>query len=192
MPASVVPAFQISTGLPVSSDLRPTIEERPRVGRALQIGEGQRRAGIVEEGREQLGHGDVGLVAGGDAIAKAHALRLGEVDDGVAEAAGLEGARHRAGAEIGLVGDAAEGGPHPRLDGEHALAVGADDAHAALGDGGLQLRLQLAPLRPRLAEAGGQHHGERDAGLAAVADGLGDAGRRHGHHGQVARLLRST
>ena len=115
MPASVVPAFQISTGLPVSSDLRPRSSRRPRIGRALQIGEGQRRAGIVEEGREQLGHGDVDLVAGGDAVAKAHALRLGEVDDGVAEAAGLEGARHRAGPKIGLVGDAAERRPHPRL-----------------------------------------------------------------------------
>ena len=134
MPASVVPAFQISTGLPVSSDLRPTSRRRPRIGRALQIGEGQRRAGIVEECREQLGHGDVRLVARGDAVAKAHALRLGEIDDGVAEAAGLERARHRTGAEIGLVRDAAEGGPHARLDREHALAVGADDAHAALGD----------------------------------------------------------
>ena len=56
-------------------------------------------------------------------------------------------------------------------------------------DGGLELGLQLAALRPGLAEAGGQHHRERDAGLAAVADGLGDAGRRHGHDGQVARLL---
>ena len=74
---------------------------------------------------------------------------LGEIDDGVAEAAGLEGARDRAGAEIGLVGDAAESGEHARLDGEHALAVGADDAHARLGQHPFQLLLQLAHRRRR-------------------------------------------
>ena len=104
----------------------------------------------------------------------------------VAEAARLERARHRARPEIGLVGDAAEGRPHARLHRQHALAVGADDAHAALGDGALQLLLQLAALGAGLAEARGQHHGERDAGLAAVADRRGDGRRRHGDDGEVA------
>ena len=167
--------------------LAAEIEEAARVRRALEIGEGERRAGVVEKGREQLGGGDVDLVAGGDAVAKAHALRLGEVDDGVAEAAGLEGARHAAGLQLGLVGDAAERGPHPGLDGEHALAVGADDAHARLGQHPLQLLLQLAPLGSRLAKAGGEHHRERDAGLAAVADRLDDAGRGDRDHRQLAR-----
>ena len=55
-------------------------------------------------------------------------------------------------------------------------------------DGALQLVFQLAALGAGLAEAGGQHHGERNAGLAAVAHGLRDAGRRHGDDGEVARL----
>ena len=85
--------------------------------------------------------------------------------------------------------DAAERRPHARLHGQHALAVGADHAHAAFGNGPLQLGLQLASLRAGLAEAGRQHHGERNAGLAAVADRLRHAGRRHGNDRQVARLV---
>jgi hypothetical protein len=179
--------FPDQHGLAGLERLAAEIEEAACVRRALEIGEGERRAGVVEEGREQLWRRDVHLVARGDAIAKAHALRLGEVDDGVAEAAGLEGARHAAGLQLGLVGDAAERGPHPGLDGDHALAVGADDAHAGLGQHPFQLLLQLASLRSRLAKAGGEHHREGNAGLAAVANCLDDAGRGDRDHRQLAR-----
>ena len=46
----------------------------------------------------------------------------------------------------------------------------------------------LRPSASGLAKARGQHHGERNAGLAAIADGLRHAGRRHGNDGHVARL----
>ena len=51
-----------------------------------------------------------------------------------------------------------------------------------------ELGLELAALRAGLPEACRQHHGEGDAGLAAIADGLGDAGCRHGDEGELARL----
>jgi hypothetical protein len=52
-----------------------------------------------------------------------------------------------------------------------------------------QLGFQRAAGRAGFAEAGGQYHGGADAGLAAVADGLGYARRRHGYHRQVARRV---
>ena len=168
--------------------LAPHLQEAPGVRRPLQIGKAERGALVVQEGGKQLRHVDVGLVARRHAIAEAHALGLGQVDHGIAEAAGLERARHAAGAELGLVGDAAECRIDARLQGQHALAVGADDAHAALGDGPLQLLLELAPFGPRLAEAGRQHHRKRNGSLAAVAQRLAHCRRRHGHDGKVARL----
>jgi hypothetical protein len=66
------------------------------------------------------------------------------------------------------------------------LAIGADDANAALGDRSAELLLQLAPLSSGLAEAGGQHDRKWNAGLAAVADGLRHTRGRNGDDGQVA------
>ena len=188
MPASVVAAFQIITGLPVSKRLAAHVQQAARIGRAFEVGEDRASAGVVEKGGEQLRRIDVGLVAGGYAVAEAQALRLGEVDDRISEAAGLKRARHRARAEVRLVGDAAERGPHPRLQRQHALAVGADDAHAGLGNRALQLVLELAALGTGLPEAGGQHHRKRDLRLAAVADRLRDGRCRHRDDGEVARL----
>ena len=91
-----VALFQISTGLPVSSDLRPT-SSRPRAsGVPSMTPNTMSRAGIVEKRRQQFRHRDVGLVARRHAVAEADALRLGEIDDGVAEAARLERARYAA------------------------------------------------------------------------------------------------
>ena len=168
--------------------LAPNIQQAPRVGRTFHVGEHNRRAGIVQKRRQQLRHVDVGLVARRHADAEADALRLGEVHDRIAEPARLERARHRARTEFRLVRHAAERRPHARLDRQHALAVGADDAHAAFLDRAHQLVLELAPFGAGLTEAGGEHHRERNAGLAAIAHRLRHAGRRHGDDGQVARL----
>ena len=188
------PSFRLARlpdqhGLAGLERLAPQVEEAARIGRAFQVGERQRRAGIVEERLQQLRRGDVDLVAGRHAVAKTQSLRLGQIDDGVAETARLEGARDRAGPQIRLVSDTAEHGPHPVLHRQHALAVRPDDAHACLVEHPLQLSFELASIGPCLAESCRQHHRKADAGLAAVADRLRHRRGWHRDQRQLARLV---
>src|SRR5262245_9526693 len=95
--------------------LATDVEQAARVGRAFEVGEDHRSAGVVEEGGKQLGGVDVGLVARRYAITKTETLGLRQVDDSIAEPTRLESARDIARTKVGFVGNAAECRPNARL-----------------------------------------------------------------------------
>ena len=169
--------------------LAAELDQAAGVRRAFHHSEHQVRAGIVEERRQQLRHRHIGLVARRDAVPEPHALRLGEIDDGIAEAARLERAGYAARLQLGLLRHRPEHRPHPLLQRDQALAVRTDQPHVGLASHLLELGFELGAGRAGLAESGGKDDGEADAGCATVTNRLSHQRGRHGYDGDVAWRL---
>ncbi len=159
----------------------------PAVADPLDEADQDPRPLVVDVGLEKFRGGHVGLVPGRHQIAEPDAGGFALRDDAEAEAAALRDAGHRAALELRLEAEHPEGRVQARRQVEVALAVRADDPHAAFPGGVEHLPLERDSLLAHLAESRAVDHGERDALASALADRLDDACAAHGHDGDVAR-----
>ena len=128
----------------------------------------------------------IGLVAGGDHVAKPDILLKGERgqemrrgaalrDD--ADPGGLARRADRRGPDMGAIGEI-----------DVAEAVRAEQPNAERFRQGGQFRLEPFALRPGLSEAGGEHHRRAPAGSGQIAQRVCCGGERHQDDTQINRL----
>ena len=140
--------------------------EPARVADRLEVERDGSGGRVVVPVRQQVVAAHVGLVAEGDEARQPGAGPADVVEDRDADGARLRGDRQAARLRL----DGGERGVQPqrRVGVEDAEAVGADDADAVAAGDADQLGLGLAPVRPGLAEPGGEDHGRPDPGGAAL------------------------
>ena len=132
----------------------------------------------------QFGHGDVGLVAGGVAVAYADAALVQQAVDQLRQRAALADDGRGAGDAGKVVEDGGEVGDGAVAEIGQTLGVGADDAHAGGARLGQHRVLDFLALRAGFTEAGGEYHRDFDAHAGALFDRLrrARAGKRNDGH----------
>ena len=105
-------------------------------------------------------------------MANADAERIAQRCDGKTHAAALKTQRHIAGAQADLARDGAEDGEDPVVDGEHPLAVRADDPDTGLAARGYERFLQSLAVAADFPEAAAEDDREFDSLGSAFDNGV--------------------
>ena len=136
--------------------------EAPRVLDRLHVEEHQAHARILDHRLGEVGHRDVGFVAGGVHVAHAEALAHDERVDGLGIRAALAHDRDRPVAPLHLVEDGREVRHHAGGEVGEALAIRADQAHAGAPRSLDERLLHAKAFGAGFAEARRHHDGDLD------------------------------
>ena len=114
----------------------------------------------------------IGFIAARNEITRIDTARMRVRHHGEAHAAALRHHGHRAGFEAFVVERAAKGAERVRIDVGNADTIGADHAHTTFFYRGIEFALHRRAGFADFRKAAGEHHGERNACFAAIAQRL--------------------